>query len=192
MDTSSRLANRCSRRNHERQMIGEQHHRHQPVILRIVADHAQFQIAVNQLRWNLARKRPPHLHLHFRIQPPIALDMPQQIQRRRLVRPHRQPSRPSCRAVPPAHSPAPPPDSRTAARIRKRSARHRSEAAPCPSGRSAAPANPTPASEPPAKPPAVFAAAFRPAREKLFSLATVRKTFRGYSSISEVYVIIII
>src|SRR5208282_534763 len=33
---------------------------------------------------------------------------------------------------------------------------------------------------------------FSPAREKLFSLATVKNTFSGYSSISEVYRIIII
>ena len=35
----------------------------------------------------------PHLHFHFRIQPPVFFDVLQQVQRRRLVRAYNQPAR---------------------------------------------------------------------------------------------------
>ncbi len=92
MDTSARLAKRCCGRNHEGQMIGVDHHRKQTLVFRIVADHAEFKIAVDQLRRNFARKRPAHLHLHLGIKPPVTLDVAQQVERRGFVGAHDQPA----------------------------------------------------------------------------------------------------
>ncbi len=50
-------------RNNERQMVGVDHVGHQPVVIGIVADYAKFEIAIHQLRRNLAREAPPNLNL---------------------------------------------------------------------------------------------------------------------------------
>ena len=92
METLLRLANGCLRRNHEHQRIGVNHRRNQALIAGIVADHAQFQVAVDQLRRNLARKAAPHLHLDLGIELPVALDMAQQVKRGGFVRADGQPA----------------------------------------------------------------------------------------------------
>ena len=68
IETVLRCASRCLRRNHERQRVGVDHVGFQPLVGRIVADHAQLQVAVQQFVGDLARKAAPHLHLDLGIQ----------------------------------------------------------------------------------------------------------------------------
>src|ERR1039457_6562834 len=49
------------------------------LIARIVADHAQLQVAVQQFVGQLARKTPPDLHLDLRVHLAVTLDVLQQI-----------------------------------------------------------------------------------------------------------------
>ena len=81
------------RAHHETQVVDVDHVRLQPVVLRIVADHTQLQIAVDQLRWDAARQRPPYLHLHLGILPPVVDDVVHQVQRRGFIGPDHQPAR---------------------------------------------------------------------------------------------------
>ena len=67
MDTFVAFGEPVLRRHHKRQMIREDDLRNQPVIVGIVADHAKFQIAVDQLGRDLARQAPPDLHFYLRI-----------------------------------------------------------------------------------------------------------------------------
>src|SRR5215469_2420845 len=80
------------RRHDKYQRISVQSRRNQARIAGIVADHAQFEIAVDELSGDLARKAAAHLYFHLAIQPPVALDVTEQIQRCRLVRSDHQAS----------------------------------------------------------------------------------------------------
>ena len=121
------------RRHDERQVIGVDHLRDQALVFRIVGQDAQLQIAVDQLRRDLARQAPPDLHLDLRIPPPIALDVIQQVQRRRLVRANRQPPRRLVAQLGQRVFELRPAGSRSAARSRAPPGRRRSAAAPWPS-----------------------------------------------------------
>ncbi len=70
-DRSLRLREAVLRRDDEGQVIGEDHFGDQPIVVGIVADDAQFQIAIDQLRRNLARQAAADLHLDLGIQPPV-------------------------------------------------------------------------------------------------------------------------
>jgi hypothetical protein len=92
IDTDSRPASRCSGETTKARVVGIDHSGNQPVIGRLVADHAELEIALDQPAGNLARQTAAHLDLDAGISLSIALDMAQQIQGRRLVRADDQPA----------------------------------------------------------------------------------------------------
>ena len=115
---------------------------------------------------------------------PIALDVIQQIKRGRLVRPDGQPAGGFVAQLGHARFPDRLADSRSAGRSPARSCRRRSAAGPWPSGRSASlPALDLKPSESTREIAGWVRSSFSAAREKLVSVATVRKTRRGCSSI---------
>jgi len=74
-------------------VIGVEDAHHQPVILRLVADHAHLQVAFQNLDGDPAGLAAPNLHLHTRIQLAVARDERQKVQSGRFVGTDEQPSR---------------------------------------------------------------------------------------------------
>ena len=79
------------RRDHERQRVGVNHFRLQPLVAGIVADHAQFQVAVHNLAGILLEKLRRTCTLTLGYSSPVSLDVLQQIEHRRFVRADHQP-----------------------------------------------------------------------------------------------------
>ena len=73
------------RRHDERQVVGVDHRGRDPGILRVVADDAQLEVPVDDLRRHAARQAAPHLHVHSRVEPAVGGDVRQEVERRRLV-----------------------------------------------------------------------------------------------------------
>ena len=124
-------------RDYECQRVGVDHRGGQTLVGRIVADHAQFQVAVQQFVGDLARQAAPHPYADLGIQAPEVLDVAQQVQGGRFVGAHRKRARRNCRAAPPASFPSPGADFRSAAHSRARCGRRLSAPGPSQSGRSA-------------------------------------------------------